>query len=70
MSKIKWQLGKVTWYNEVSGEGMVKGENGQNYHVQGSAIEAGQKSLKKNQRVKIQVPSDKFAKHVTKLISD
>ena len=70
MSKaIDWQLGKVSWFNDGSGEGVIRGENGKNYYVHYSAIESDKKrkTLKPNQKVKIQVLDDDFARHVKKL---
>jgi len=69
MSKIKWQLGKVSWFNDGSGEGVVRGENGKNYYVHYSAIQSNKKrkTLTANQEVEIQVLDDDFARHVTKL---
>ena len=72
MAKVKWQLGKVSWFNDGSGEGVVRAENGKNYYVHYSAIESKKKrkSLKQNQKVKIQVLDDEYARHVTKVSSE
>lgn len=73
MSKaIQWQLGKVSWFNDGSGEGVIRGENGKNYFVHYSAIESDKKrkTLKPDQKVKIQVLDDDFARHVKKLTVD
>lgn len=71
MSKaIKWQLGKVSWFNSSSGKGVIKGEDGKSYPIQFSAIDSGKKGkpLKQNQKVKMQVLDDKSHRHVRKLI--
>ena len=73
MSKaMKWQLGKVSWFNDGSGEGVVRGENGKNYFVHYSAIQSNKKrkTLKADQKVKMQVIDDDFARHVTKLTAE
>ncbi len=69
---FKWQLGEVSWFNDGSGEGVIRAENGKNYYVHYSAIESKQKrkSLKQNQKVKIQVLDDEFARHVTKVTAE
>lgn len=72
MAEVKWQLGEVSWFNDGSGEGVVRGENGKNYFVHYSAIQSNEKrkTLKPNQKVKVQVLDDDFARHVTKLEMD
>jgi cold shock protein len=73
MSKaIDWQFAEVSWFNDGSGEGVVRGENGKNYFVHYSAIQSDKKrkTLKPNQKVKVQVLDDEFARHVTKLSLD
>ncbi|MBK7844122.1 MAG: cold shock domain-containing protein [Bdellovibrionales bacterium] len=69
MAKVKWQMGEVSWFNDGSGEGVVRGENGKNYYVHYSAIQSDdkRKTLKPSQKVKVQVLDDEFARHVTKL---
>lgn len=68
MSK-KYIYGQVSWFNEASGEGIIRGENKKNYFVHYSAIECnGFKTLKKAEVVKIQVLDDEFARHCTKVI--
>lgn len=69
MAKVKWQMGEVSWFNDGSGEGVVRGENGKNYYVHYSAIQSDdkRKTLKPNQKVKVEVLDDEFARHVTKL---
>jgi CspA family cold shock protein len=71
-SAVKWLLGTVSWFNDGSGEGVIRCENGKNYYVHYSAIRSKQKrkTLKQNQKVKLQVLDDEFARHVTKLTLD
>lgn len=66
---IKWQLGKISWFNDGSGKGVVKGEDGKNYSLHHSAIEPNKKgvSLKPDQEVRVQVLDDKTNPHVRKL---
>ena len=72
MARVDWTFGKVSWFNDSSGDGIVRAENGRNYYVHYSAIQSRQKrkTLKANQKVKIQVLDDEFARHVTKLTLD
>jgi CspA family cold shock protein len=72
MAKVQWQLAEVSWFNDGSGEGVVRGENGKNYFVHYSAIQSDdkRKTLKPKQKVKVQVLDDEFARHVTKLTVD
>lgn len=70
MSKaLEWLRGEVSWFNDGSGEGVIRAENGKNYYVHYSAIDSKKprKTLKQNQKVKIQVLDDEFARHVVKL---
>ncbi|MBT4791858.1 MAG: cold shock domain-containing protein [Halobacteriovoraceae bacterium] len=66
---MKWKMGEVSWFNDGSGEGVIRAENGKNYYVHYSAIDSNKKrkTLKQNQKVKVQVLDDEFARHVTKL---
>lgn len=56
----KWQMGTVHWFDEKSGEGMVKSEDGNSYYVHYSAIDSKQKwkSLKEKKRVQFQLIDD------------
>lgn len=69
---VKWKLGKVSWFNDGSGEGVIRTESGRDFYVHCSAIQSNQKrrSLKPKQKVKIQVLDDGFARHVTKVSLD
>ena len=55
-----WQLGTVHWFDEKSGEGMIKSKDGQTYYVHYSAIESKKKwkSLKDKEDVEFQVVDD------------
>jgi CspA family cold shock protein len=56
----QWQLGTVHWFDEKSGEGMIKSNDGQSYYVHYSAIESDKKwkSLKDKKKVKFQLIDD------------
>lgn len=61
-------FGRVSWFNDGSGEGVIRGENGKNYFVHYSAIQqSGRKSLNRAEVVKIEVLDDEFARHCTKV---
>ncbi len=66
---VKWQLGKVSWFNDGSGEGVIRTETGRDFYVHCSAIQSNKKKrfLKPKQKVKIQVLDDEFARHITKV---
>ena len=58
--RTNWQLGIVHWFDEQSGEGMIKAENGDCYYVHYSAIDSKKKwkSLKEKKRVQFQLIDD------------
>lgn len=66
---MKWQLGKVSWFDQKSGEGMIKSEDGKLFYVHYSAIESDKKwkTLKERKDVKFKAIDDEFSKHVTKV---
>jgi len=64
-----WKTGTVHWFDESSGEGMIKCEEGVNYYVHYSAIESKQKwkSLQDKKKVKFQTVEDVTFSQVTKV---
>lgn len=66
---VQWQLGTVRWFDEKSGDGMIKSEDGTSYYVHYSAIESNKKwkSLKENKRVQFQVIEDITFSQVSKV---
>ncbi|MBK7892145.1 MAG: cold shock domain-containing protein [Bdellovibrionales bacterium] len=56
----QWQTGSVHWFDEKSGEGMIKSEDGRSYYVHYSAIECPRKwkSLADKKKVKFQLVED------------
>jgi len=62
MSAINgWETGIVDWFDELSGEGMIRAHSGEWLFVHRSAIEAGprtHRTLEKNQEVKFKVFRD------------
>lgn len=60
MEKINWKLGKVLWFNEYSGEGEVRDQEGNDYFVHYSVIESNQKwkELKSEKRIKFSINCD------------
>lgn len=56
----QWQLGTVHWFDEKSGEGIIRGKDGQSYYVHYSAIDSSKKwkSLKDSKEVKFLVVDD------------
>jgi cold shock CspA family protein len=64
-TKDSWQVGTVHWFDEKSGEGMIKSAEGELYFVHHTAIESlakakaqKQKALKDKQKVKFQLIED------------
>jgi len=68
----KWQMAEVSWFNDGSGEGVIRTEKGKDFYVHYSAIDSlkKRKTLKMKQKVKVQVLDDEFARHVTKVSLD
>ncbi len=68
-SKIKWQSGKVDWFDESSGRGFVLGDDGNWYFVHYSAIKSNSKwkTLNKNSSVKFTLFEDAGYKRVDKV---
>ena len=64
-SKQNWEIGTVHWFDESSGEGMIKATDGSLYFVHHSAIESylsaksnKQQALRDKQKVKYQLIKD------------
>ena len=57
---MKWKLGKVRWFNDLKGEGLVRDEEGNSFYVHYSVIESKKcrKTLKKNRKVRFQIMED------------
>lgn len=66
---MKWQLGKVSWFDQKSGEGMIMSEDGKLFYVHYSAIESEKKwkILKENKSVKFKVVEDESLSLITKV---
>lgn len=64
-AKNNWQVGTVHWFDEKSGEGMIKASDGNLYFVHHTAIETfakakalKQQALRDKQKVKFQIIED------------
>lgn len=68
-SPNKWLSGEVIWFDEYSGEGQVRCEDGLDFFVHYSAIQSKKKwkSLKPDEEVKFKVSQDPSRPHVTSL---
>ena len=66
---MKWQMGTVSWFDQKSGEGMIKSEDGKLFYVHYSAIDSDKKwkTLKEKKEVKFKALDDEFSKQVTKV---
>lgn len=55
-----WMNGTVHWFDDLSGEGIIKDAEGQSYFVHYSAIESNRKwkSLRDKQRVQFKLVKD------------
>jgi CspA family cold shock protein len=64
-----WQLGTVHWFDEKSGEGMIKAETGQTYYVHYSAIDSQKKwkSLREKKPVEFQIIDDVTFAQISKI---
>lgn len=65
----KWQLGKVHWFDDKAGEGMIQSATGEHYYVHYSAIEGKGKwkTLKPKKEVKFQIIDDATFVQVSKV---
>jgi cold shock protein len=66
---MKWQMGTVSWFDQKSGEGMIKSEDGKLFYVHYSAIDSDKKwkNLKEKTEVKFKAIEDNSVKQVTKV---
>ena len=69
IKSTQWLAGTVHWFDETSGEGMIKSEDGTNYYVHYSAIESNKKwkTLKDRKKVIFQKVEDVTFAQVTKV---
>lgn len=69
MTDFKWYPAKVHWFDNKSGEGMIKLENGENVYIHYSAIESDEKwkTLKDGQPCKVQIIEDITFKQILRL---
>lgn len=60
LARLKWELGKVIWFDEYSGKGEIRGEDGKDFFVHYSAIESNRKwkQLKAEKQVKYVLNQD------------
>ena len=57
---MKWQMGTVSWFDQKSGEGMIKSEDGKLFYVHYTAIDSDKKwkTLKEKKEVKFKAIED------------
>lgn len=69
MAKVAWKLGKVRWFDDLKGEGLIRDENGNSFYVHYSAIDSEKKRkvLRKNKNVKFQLLEDSHFAQVSKV---
>ena len=62
-------MAEVSWFNDGSGEGVIRTEAGRDFYVHYSAIlsDKKRKTLKPNQKVRVQVLDDEFDRYVTEV---
>ena len=60
LNSAAWMKGVVHWFDETSGEGVIKDTTGQSYFVHYSAIESGKKwkTLQDKKKVKFKLVKD------------
>jgi len=60
--------GTVSWFNDASGEGVVRGDNGRNYYLHYSAIQSSdtRKTASPGQQLRLEVLDDDYARHITR----
>lgn len=64
-----WMNGKVRWFDDLRGEGLVRDDEGHSYFVHYSTIisDKKHKTLKKNKKVKFKLIRDSHFTHVDKV---
>jgi cold shock CspA family protein len=69
VAAVKWQLGKVRWFDDLKGEGLIRDADGNSFYVHYSAIESDKKrkTLKKGKEVKFQLLEDSHYVQVDKV---
>lgn len=68
MSDEKWLVGTVYWFDELSNEGMIRGNDGSLYYVHGSAILTPSGSLTDGENIVFQLLPDKGLRQVFVII--
>ena len=66
---MKWKIGKVRWFNDLKGEGLIRDEEGNSFYIHYSAIESKKrwKTLKKNRKVRFQLLEDSHLAQILRL---
>ena len=69
MATQPWVEGKVRWFDDLRGEGLVRDEEGNSYFVHYSTIisDKKRKTLKKDKKVKFKLIEDSHFTHVDKI---
>jgi cold shock CspA family protein len=49
---MKWIKGKVSWFDQLTGDGVVCDDNGNRYYLHYTSILNEEKTLKRGQKVK------------------
>lgn len=69
MALEPWLEGRVRWFDDLRGEGLVRDSEGNSYFVHYSTIESDKKrkTLKQNKKVRFQLIKDSHFTHVSKI---
>lgn len=69
MSAQKWENGEVRWFNDLSGEGSIRCEDGTSYYVHYSTINSKEKrkTLYPKDRVEFKLSNDPYMLQITEV---
>lgn len=64
-----WMHGKVRWFDELRGEGLIRGDCGESYYVHYSSIKSTKKrkTLKKDTSVRFKLLEDSHFTYVSEV---
>lgn len=67
MPATQWKEGKVRWFDDLKGEGLIRDEEGNSYFVHYSTINSNEnrRTLKRNKKVKFKLLEESHFTYVS-----